>query len=109
MNDYGNLNDRVEKAVEKFQKSEQQRRSENQSLSRILIDLHTKFDARTMELDHCQQRIVQLEGSSNSLTELVTRLVEIVEKTADDAAEDRVYSASAAASDIVDRYVGGRP
>ena len=62
-----------------------------------------------MELDHCQQRIVQLEGSSNSLTELVTRLVEIVEKTADDAAEDPVYSASAAASDIVDRYVGGKP
>ena len=62
-----------------------------------------------MELDHCQQRIVQLEGSNNSLTELVTRLVEIVEKTADDAAEDPVYSASAAASDIVDRYVGGRP
>ena len=109
MSDYGNLNDRVEKAVEKFHKSEQQRRSENQSLSRILNDLHTKFDARTMELDHCQQRIVQLEGSNNSLTELVTRLVEIVEKTADDAAEDWVYSASAAASDIVDRYVGGRP
>ena len=109
MSDYGNLNDRVEKAVEKFQKSEQQRRSENQSLSRILNDLHTKFDARTMELDYCQQRIVQLEGSNNSLTKLVTRLVEIVEKTADDAAEDPVYSASAAASDIVDRYVGGRP
>ena len=62
-----------------------------------------------MELDHWQQRIVQLEGSNNSLTELVTRLVEIVEKTADDAAEDPVYSAGAAASDIVDRYVGGRP
>jgi len=60
--DYGNLNERVEKAVEKFHKSEQQRRSENQSLSRILNDLHTKFDARTMELDHCQQRIVQLEA-----------------------------------------------
>jgi hypothetical protein len=105
MNTIENLNERVEKAVHKFQLSEDQRRNENKSLSGILNDLEIKFEARTAELDDCHGRISELEASNVSLNALVCQLVEIVEKTADEAAADPVYRASAAASDIVERFV----
>lgn len=107
MNTIENLNERVEKAVRKFHQSEEQRRHENQSLSGILNDLEIKFAARTAELGDCHERIRELEASNVSLNALVCQLVEIVEKTADEASADPVYRASAAASDIVDRFVTG--
>jgi hypothetical protein len=109
MTNLENLNDRVEKAVQKFHKSEDQRRSENQSLSRVLNDLETKFEARTRELDDCQVRINELEESNVSLTALVCQLVEIVEKTANETEHDPLYRASSAASDIVERFVSDNP
>lgn len=109
MTNIENLNERVENAVRKFHQSEEQRRSENRSLSGILNDLEIKFEARTAELDDCHDRIKELEASNVSLNALVCQLVEIVEKTADEAAVDPVYRASSAASDIVERFVTGKP
>ena len=109
MNNLKNLNERVEKAVQKFHQSEDQRRSENQSLSRVLNDLETKFEARTRELDDCQVRINELEESNVSLTALVCQLVEIVEKTANETEHDPLYRASSAASEIVERFVSDNP
>lgn len=109
MKNLENLNERVEKAVRKFQQSEEQRRSENQSLSGILNDLETKFEARSAELDHCNSRIKELEASNVSLTALVCQLVEIVEKTANEVSDDPVYRAVSAASDIVERFVTDNP
>tara|TARA_R110000868_G_scaffold43803_1_gene146936 strand:- start:2784 stop:3575 length:792 start_codon:yes stop_codon:yes gene_type:complete len=109
MKNLENLNERVEKAVRKFQQSEEQRRSENQSLSGILNDLETKFEARSAELDHCNSRIKELEASNVSLTALVCQLVEIVEKTANEVSDDPVYRAASAASDIVERFVTDNP
>ena len=71
MTNLKNLNERVEKAVQKFHQSEDQRRSENQSLSRVLNDLETKFEARTRERDDSSVRINELEESNVSLTALV--------------------------------------
>lgn len=109
MNDLKNLNERVEKAVQKFHQSEDQRRNENQSLSRVLNDLEIKFEARTAELDDSRARINELEESNVSLTALVCQLVEIVEKTASETEHDPLYRASAAASDIVERFVSENP
>ena len=47
MTSFENLNERVENAVDKFHHSEELRRSENKSLSRILNELETKFEAQT--------------------------------------------------------------
>jgi len=109
MKNMENLNDRVENAVRKFKQSEEQRRTENKSLSRVLNDLEIKFEARTAELDHCQTRINELEASNVSLTALVCQLVEIVEKTANEVSDDPVYRAAAAANDIVERFVTESP
>lgn len=109
MTNLKNLNERVEKAVQKFHQSEDQRRSENQSLSRVLNDLETKFEARTRELDDSRVRINELEESNVSLTALVCQLVEIVEKTASETEHDPLYRASSAASDIVERFVSDNP
>ena len=109
MSNLKNLNERVEKAVQKFHQSEDQRRNENQSLSRVLNDLEIKFEARTRELDDSQARIKELEESNVSLTALVCQLVEIVEKTASETEHDPVYRASSAASDIVERFVSENP
>jgi len=109
MTDLKNLNERVEKAVQKFHQSEDQRRNENQSLSRVLNDLETKFEARTRELDDSRARIKELEDSNVSLTALVCQLVEIVEKTASETEHDPLYRASSAASDIVERFVSDNP
>ncbi len=109
MSNLENLNERVAKAVSKFQKSEEQRRSENKSLSRVLNDLETKFVARTAELDDCHTRIHALEASIVSLTALVCQPVEIVENTANEVANDPIYRASNAASDIVERFVTDNP
>ncbi|MFT5486103.1 MAG: hypothetical protein ACI9JL_000983 [Paracoccaceae bacterium] len=109
MNSYENLNERVENAVQKFHQSEELRRRENKSLSGILNDLEIKFEARTAELQDCQVRINELEESNVSLNALVCQLVDIVEKSADDITQDPLYRASAAASDIVNRYVAQEP
>lgn len=109
MNNFENLNDRVAKAVAKFQQSEEQRRSENKSLSRVLNGLEIKFEARTAELDDCHIRIQALEASNVSLTALVCQLVEIVENTASEVENDPVYRASSAASEIVERFVNDNP
>jgi hypothetical protein len=100
-----NLNERVENAVQKFYSSEELRRRENKSLSRSLNDLEIKFEARSAELDDCQSRIHELEESNISLNALVCQLVDIVEKSAEEVSSDPLYRASAAASEIVDRYV----
>lgn len=109
MTNLENLNDRVANAVAKFQQSEDKRRSENKSLSRILNDLETKFEARTAELDDCHTRIQAQESSNVSLTALVCQLVEIVENTANEVANDPVYRATNAASEIVERFVKDNP
>lgn len=109
MTNFENLNERVENAVDKFHHSEELRRSENKSLSRILNELETKFEARTVELDDCQSRITELEDSNVSLNALVCQLVDLVEKSADEVTQDPLYRASAAASDIVSRYVDDAP
>jgi hypothetical protein len=105
MKNIENLNERVENAVQKFHDSENLRRRENKSLSRILNDLEIKFEARSAELDDCQSRIRDLEESNVSLNALVCQLVDLVEKSADEISSDPLYRASAAASEIVDRYV----
>ena len=109
MTNYENLNERVENAVKKFHQSEELRRRENKSLSRILNDLETKFEARTAELADCQVRIGELEQSNISLNALVCQLVDMVEKSADEISKDPLYRASAAASEIVERYVVETP
>ena len=109
MSNIENLNQRVENAVQKFHHSEELRRRENKSLSRILSDLETKFDARSAELEDCQCRIRDLEESNVSLNALVCQLIDLVEKSADEVSSDPLYRASAAASEIVDRYVAETP
>jgi|GEM_PF-1127077 len=109
MSNIENLNQRVENAVQKFHQSEELRRRENKSLSRILSDLETKFDARSAELEDCQCRIRDLEESNVSLNALVCQLIDLVEKSADEVSRDPLYRASAAASEIVDRYVAETP
>lgn len=109
MNKFENLNERVENAVHKFHQSEELRRRENKSLSRILNDLEIKFEARTAELADCRLRIKELEESNVSLNALVCQLVDMVEKSADEIAKDPLYRASAAASEIVERYVAETP
>ena len=88
MKNIENLNERVENAVQKFHDSENLRRRENKSLSRILNDLEIKFEARSAELDDCQSRIRDLEESNVSLNALVCQLVDLVEKLADEISSD---------------------
>ena len=105
MKDIENLQHRVGLAVEKLSRSEQERHDHNRTLSRVLNDLEIKFEARKIELDHCRSRIAQLEESNGMLTGLVASMVEIVERTADGLAEDPVYRTTAAATEIINRYV----
>lgn len=109
MTDLANLQERVGAAVDNLMKSEKIRRTQNKSLSRVLGDLETKYEARTAELEHCQKRISVLEDSNRSLTGLVGQLLEIVEKTADNIAQDPVYRAGNEARAVIDRYVAEAP
>ena len=109
MSELQNLQDRVGSAVDNLLKSEEIRRTQNRSLSRVLADLETKFEARTSELDDCRKRISVLEDSNRSLSGLVGQLLDIVEKTATDIAEDPVYRAGNEARSVIDRFVGEAP
>lgn len=109
MSELQNLQDRVGTAVDNLLKSEEIRRTQNKSLSRVLADLETKFEARTSELDDCRKRISVLEDSNRSLSGLVGQLLDIVEKTATDIAEDPVYRAGNEARSVIDRFVGDAP
>ena len=104
-----NLQDRVGAAVDNLLKLEEIRRTQNKSLSRVLADLETKFEARTSELEECRKRISVLEYSNRSLSGLVGQLLDIVEKTATDIAEDPVYRAGNEARSVIDRFVGDVP
>lgn len=106
MSDLENLQNRVVGAVEMLKRSQQDRQAQNHSLSRILNDLETKFEARTSELEHCRERIAKLEASNRALTELVGDMVQVIERAAHETNDDPVYRATATARDIVERYVG---
>ncbi|MEX2454736.1 MAG: hypothetical protein WD470_08525 [Rhodospirillaceae bacterium] len=106
MSDLENLQNRVVGAVEMLKRSQSERRRQNQSLGQVLNDLETKFEARTSELDHCRERIAQLESSNRGLTELVGKMIQVMERAAEETHEDPVFRATAAARDIVERYVG---
>ncbi len=105
MSDLGNLQQRVGSAVDRLIESQEARQRNNHSLGRILNDLEIKFEARKIELDHCHARIAQLEDSNRALTDLVGRMVEIVEKTADEFSEDPVFRTTAVAGEIIERFV----
>lgn len=105
MSDLGNLQKRVGSAVDRLIESQEARQRNNVSLGRILNDLEIKFEARKIELDHCHARIAQLEDSNRALTDLVGRMVEIVEKTADEFTDDPVFRTTAVAGEIIERFV----
>lgn len=105
MSDLENLQKRANSAVQSLKRSQKERRQQNQSLGQILNDLEIKFEARTAELDHCRERIAQLESSNRSLTSLLGEMIEIMERTAEDTSDDPVFRATATAKDIVERYV----
>lgn len=109
MSELQNLQDRVGAAVDNLLKSEEIRRTQNKGLSRVLADLETKFEARTSELEHCRKRISVLEDSNRSLSGLVGELLDIVEKTAENIAQDPVYRAGNEARAVIDRFVGDMP
>ena len=75
----------------------------------MLSDLETKFEAHRSELDDCRKRISVLEDSNRSLSGLVGQLLDIIEKTAADNAEDPVYRAGNEARSVIDHFIGEAP
>jgi ABC-type transporter Mla subunit MlaD len=97
----GDLKDRVETAIQQLAASHEQRREHNQSLTRMLANLETKYGARNEELRHCRARIRALNAANEQLVGLVERLVGIVETQVKSDPDEAVRRAAAMAHDML--------
>ncbi len=105
VSDFKELKDRVEHAVGKLSTSHEKRHEQNQNLTQLLGDLEIKFDSRTQELDYCNERISALTDENNQLSDLLERLVSLIEIDPESQEEnDPLFRASEMAAALIHSF-----
>lgn len=106
MNDLDHLKRRVGHAVERLAEVHSARRDRQESLLRLLSQLEVKYQARHEELSYCQSRIAALEKSNSQLSELLETVVQTVELSYVDDADDPIARAAELAAELVEKVAG---
>lgn len=97
MSEIEGLKSRVVQAVEQLSSVQDARRDQNQNLTGFLGGLEEKFQARTVELEYCNSQIAALTQDNAQLSELLERLVDLI--------EDEPSAADTVDGDIMDEPV----
>lgn len=106
MSDLDHLKRRVGHAVERLAEVHNARRDRQESLLRLLSQLEVKHQARHEELSYCHSRIVALEKSNSQLSELLETVVQTVELSYADDADDPIVRAAELAAELVGKVAG---
>ena len=106
MGELGELRNKVNQAVERLSSAYDTRRRQSQGLMTLLTDLESKYAARNEELEHSKQRIEALARENADLSDLVEKLVLIVDTTVTSDDEDALFRASVTATDLVADWSG---
>lgn len=107
MSDMEGLKTRVEQAVEQLSSVQNARHDQNQNLTSLLGGLEEKFTARTVELEYCNSQIAALTQDNAQLSELLERLVLLIESGSGDAEDDPLIRASTMAASLLEGWSGG--
>lgn len=107
MSDMEGLKTRVEQAVEQLSSVQNARHDQNQNLTSLLGGLEEKFTARTVELEYCNSQIAALTQDNAQLSELLERLVLLIESGPGDAGDDPLIRASTMAASLLEGWSGG--
>jgi hypothetical protein len=99
--DLGQIRNRVDQAVDRLSVANDTRRRQSQGLMTLLTDLESKYEARSEELEHSRRRIEALAHENTDLSDLVEKLVLIVDSTVSADDENPLFRASATAADLV--------
>lgn len=106
MGELGELRNKVDQAVDSLSTAHETRRRQSHGLMTLLTDLETKFEARNEEVEHSKQRIEALARENADLSNLVDRLVQIIDTTVNSEDEDTLFRASATAAELVADWPG---
>ncbi len=104
MSEIDELRSRVEEAVDKLSSSYDARREQNQTLTQFLAELEQKFNARTEELEHCNQRIDALGRDNAELSQLIERLVLMIDGDPSGEQDDPIFRASNMARELLQSW-----
>ena len=83
------------------------RHDQNENLTNLLGNLEEKFKARTVELDYCNSQIESLTQDNAQLSELVERLVNLIESGPENAEDDPLIRASTMAATLLKDWSDG--
>jgi hypothetical protein len=98
------LKGRVDQAVEQLCSVHDARRSQNQNLTNLLGSLEEKFKARTVELDYCHTKIDALTQDNSQLSELLERLIGLIENEPAEVENDPLFRASTMAATLLEGW-----
>ena len=107
MSELEGLKNRVEQAVEQLSTVQNARHDQIKNLTNLLGNLEEKFKARTVELDYCNSQIESLTQDNAQLSELVERLVNLIESGPKNAEDDPLIRASTMAATLLKGWSGG--
>jgi hypothetical protein len=104
VSDIEGLKDRVEQAVQQLSSVQGVRQGQNQHLTSLLGNLEEKFQSRTVELDYCNSQIETLIQDNAQLSELLERLVHLIESDRVSGEDDPLIRASTMAATLLHNW-----
>ena len=104
MSDIEVLKDRVEQAVQQLSSVQGARQGQNQNLTSLLGNLEKKFQSRTVELDYCNSQIEMLIQDNAHLSELLERLIHLIESERVSGEDDPLIRASTMAATLLQNW-----
>jgi hypothetical protein len=107
VSDLEGLKTRVDQAVDQLSSVQNARQDQNQNLATLLGNLEEKFSARTVELEYCNSRIDALTQDNAHLSELLERLIGLIESEPGNADDDPLIRASTMAATLLEGWSGG--
>ncbi|NQU70130.1 MAG: hypothetical protein HQ514_06250, partial [Rhodospirillales bacterium] len=94
----------MEQAVQQLSSVQGARQNQNQDLTNLLGNLEEKFQSRTVELDYCNSQIETLIQDNAHLSELLERLIHLIESDRVSGEDDPLIRASTMAATLLHNW-----
>ena len=101
MNDISEIRRRIEQAANGLESAEVMRRDHNATLGDTLAKVEERFNARRLELGYLRDRIAELLGANQGLTDSIETFSNMIQAESEDQIESALFRASAGARELL--------
>jgi len=99
--DISELRQRIEQAATGLESVEVMRRDQNATLGDTLAKVEERFNARRLELGYLRDRIDELLGANQGLTDTIETFSNLIQAESEDQVESALFRASAGARELL--------